>query len=50
MFLTEPKKPDVLKIYNNAMRKENKSFFKKGSGLFSQCHFSSSLFHFNLYG
>ena len=29
MFLTEPKKPDVLKIYSNAIRKENKSFFKK---------------------
>ena len=29
-FWQNPKKPDVLKIYNNAIRKENESFFKKG--------------------
>ena len=40
MFLTEPKKPDVLKIYNNAIRKENKSFFqKKGVAFFPNATF-----------
>ena len=29
-FWQSPKKPDVLTIYNNAIRKENESFFKKG--------------------
>ena len=28
-FWQNPKKPDVLKIYNNAIRKENESFFQK---------------------